>query len=167
MFTPLREGLGQLNYSKIRRKVLECFAKNNYELLEKELKTFSNNQLEAIFLKEGRTFLERAINQSNVLALSFMRSKIPSKIIVPILNEGNFSLLKQFLSGQAMMEKCNFSSEKERNLRVEKLKIISEIDQDGIVEFVKSSEVNNEDYLTSEIKEDLYSCLISTKSKKY
>jgi len=167
MFTPLREGLGQLNYSKIRRKVLEYFSKNNYELLEKELQNFSKNQLEDFFTKEGRILLKHAMNQSDSLALSFIFTKIPSAITKPILIESNFSVLKQFLGGQSMMEKCGQCDEKERDLRVEKFKILSNFDEENIKGFIETSEINSEHFLTPTIKEDLYSSLKTVTLKKY
>ena len=97
MFTPLKEGLGQLNYSKIRRKVLECFSKNNYELLEKELQNFSKPQLENFFAREGRILLKHAIDQSNSKAITFIIDNIPSTTVKEVLSKDNFSILKQFL----------------------------------------------------------------------
>ena len=139
-FTPYRKIKTQPNYTLMKKQMLRFFSKQEYGELTEYLKSYTSQELENFFKREGTTFFIWALNISPTSQpLEFLLEKIPTGAICQILVEKNFSLLTSFLGVQETMEKCGAYSEVKKNTASEKIKILLETHQEEVVKFIENN----------------------------
>jgi hypothetical protein len=139
-FTPYRKTKTQPNYALMKKQILRFFSKQEYEELTEYLKSYTPQELESFFKREGATFFIWALNISPTSQpLEFLLEKIPTGAVCQILVEKNFSLLTSFLGAQETMERCGAYSEVKKNIASEKIKILLEMHQEVVVKFIENN----------------------------
>ena len=123
------------------RKIFLCLLdQEKYVVIEKHLKSLQAIEFEKFFRKEVEIIFRIAIHQaSSHQPLRFLIENVPSRITKVILEKDNFEILDEFFGGYNLMVKYGESNQEELELAISKTKLLMDIHDHEINEFIKNN----------------------------
>jgi hypothetical protein len=123
-------------YLRMKRRIFAAFERSDYALLSKELTLSPSQQLDSFFNSEGSSVLNYAIVQDSAEPLRFIVNHISKYILKNLLEVNNFEFLKNFIYAEKMLEISDQSTPELRLARIEKFRLLIEIDPERVEKFM-------------------------------
>jgi hypothetical protein len=135
--------------------------KKDTEALANYLKIFTSATLNDFFCSEkGQTVIMCLLSQADNSIFRFILNHTPEGCLQKALRQNGYAKLVRFLESHKITESYQADSDQIRDIRVEKFKMLLEIDE-NIDKFIIGNQNNNKDFITNKIMEDFNKAKVS------
>lgn len=139
VYIPFKKQKGD-DFARVRRHLIKKFSRNEVKTLQVELEAggFSKDYIAKFFEEEHHAILHwLLIGSENTSSFQFILDTFTPEAIKNKLRKDNFSFLADVLDGRSIMERLGVLSPQNRMLDCERLKLLLQIDPDGMQEFME------------------------------
>lgn len=137
----------ELKHSDIKKRIIQCFRKNEYDQLKKDLVSYglTDEKIAAFFLsEEGKeVFMWSLIHTTTDESLKFLIATVPVLTLQNILSKNNFSVLQAFLNAQVSFERMNWYTQAIEETQINKFKALLSIDKDATMNFMQENSADS------------------------
>ncbi len=164
VFTPSRRP----HDSAIKKQWLKCLRENAFEQLKEYINLCELKGVTAgsFLLRQGTVILDSVIvSLPDPKPFIFVCANVPNDVLKEVIRKNDYFILRNFISGQSAMDQYRYTDETQQAWRVEKFKLLLNIDPRGVQAFMREN--SSEDWVSDGVRSSfgvaLQACAYSPK----